>query len=436
MPENREKENTSGVVWNLFDKRLNSPARAKSDLPYTPVEESVKAKKIQEILSGNPLSDDRVLYVHLPFCSRNCSFCGYYKEINCDTVLIDRYITQMVGQLKMLSSYPWVRERPFQAVYFGGGSPSILTIKQLTLLIEAVKRFVPHAPDTEFTLELTVGDVSFDWVKEAAALGVNRMSIGVQSFNTELRQNLNRCSSGELARQAILKVSDAGITNLCIDLIYNLPKQTLSLWESDLKILSGLPVTGCSVYPLIPFPDSSMVLSGQFIPQSAEEDYQYFIMADDYLLSMENWTSFTPVQFGHQMLGQPKYISAQGRQADLLAIGPSAGGRISQYQYLSKYKLAACLSPGFNFLAGSSWSAVRQDYLPYRHLFSLSEGSGISAGDLLKTSVSLTDLMPDPYISWLIDTKNDMHRLSRTGRFWAGNVSQCITSAICNKLLL
>jgi oxygen-independent coproporphyrinogen-3 oxidase len=418
----------------IFDKRLTSPARAKLDLPFKPLQDSTKEFEIRELLSGSPLTDDRVLYVHLPFCIQNCSFCGYYKEINCHTGLIDQYISLIAGQLKMLSAYSWIRENPFKAIYFGGGSPSSLNIKQISFLLETVKRFVPHSPNTEFTMELTVNDVSTELVKQLVNLGINRMSIGVQSFNTPLRQKLGRYSTGELAQQAIMEVSNEGITNLCIDLIYNLPGQTLSLWESDLKIVSELPVTGCSVYPLIPFPNSSMVQSGHFIPQSAEEDYQYFKLADDYLLSLGNWTAFTPVQFGHLTLGQPHYITAQGRQLDLLAIGPSAGGRINQYQYLSRYNLATCLSKDFEFLLNSTWSSIHPDYLKLRHLFSLSEGSGISEQDLIKTGLAISDLLPDSYRSFMIDSHNDIHRLSQRGRFWAGNVSELITRIICKKL--
>lgn len=426
MPDNQKI-----TPFTVFINRVTSPARAKAELPFSPLPDSVKASEINELLSQSPLSNDRVLYIHLPFCTQNCSFCGYYKEIHGGIELIDKYILKITGQLELLNSYSWFRDKPFNAIYFGGGSPSSLNIKQITSLLEAVNRFVPQNPDTELTLELTVHEVSHALLKSLVQVGINRISIGVQSFNTELRQSLGRISARQKVIEAILAVHHAGITNLCIDLIYNLPGQTISSWEDDLHTLAELPVTGCSVYPLIPFPDSPLVRSGKFIPQPTDEAFRYFKIADDFLMSINGWIPFTPVQYGHQTLGEPKYIRAQGQQSDLLALGPSAGGRINQYQYLSKYPLEACFSAGFDFLINSSWSSVHRDYTKYRHLFSLSEGAGIIADDFLSISQNFADLILSLLDKKLVKSIDNKYVMTSIGRFWAGNISQLLTKEIC-----
>ncbi len=323
--------------------------------------------------------------------------------------MVDRYIAKIVTQLKSLKGYRWFSDRNFQAVYFGGGSPSSLNPVQLSSLISAVKRFVPLSSDTEITVEMTTADINSGLMKNLFEMGVNRISVGVQSFNTELRQNLGRLSTGEEVQAAINICYDVGITNLCIDLIYNLPGQTIGHWESDLQLLSALPITGCSVYPLIPFPNSSLVRSGRFQPQSPEEEFRYFKMADDHLKAMAGWQSFSPVQFGHGILGKPGYIMAQGQQSDLLALGPSAGGRINQYQYLSKYSLENCLSSDFDLVQNSSWSKISLNYLKFRQLYSLSEGQGLSEDALAEAGMTFNDLFPDNINSPLFEAVNSSY---------------------------
>lgn len=431
MPERKQSENELIASLKVFGSRISGPARAKAELPFIPLPESNKVFEITELLSQSPLTNDRVLYIHLPFCNQNCTFCGYYKEIHCGTGLIDKYIRKITGQLELLNSYPWFKEKPFHAIYFGGGSPASLSTSQLTFLMEAVHRFIPQNQNTELTVETTVNEVNQTLVNNLVQLGINRMSIGVQSFNTTLRQSVGRISDRQKVIESIQSVHSAGITNLCIDLIYNLPGQKIESWEDDLQILGELPVTGCSVYPLIPFPDSTLVRSGNFIQQTVEDAFKYFTMADDFLLSLNNWTAFTPVQYGHVTAGEPKYIKAQGQQSDLLALGPSAGGRINEYQYLSKYSLETCLSAGFNFLLNSSWSSVHKDYISFRHLFSLSEGAGILTNEFLNLGQNFLDLVKGLLDQNLIKHVDNKYVMTSIGRFWAGNISQLICHEIC-----
>jgi oxygen-independent coproporphyrinogen-3 oxidase len=434
MQTPKEPVRPSDDISLLFEKRITSPARAKSCLPFKPVDSHALAVELGNLLLSDPGTDERVLYIHLPFCRQNCSFCGYYKETGCDDDRIGSYVTQLVEQLKRLGSFNWVKYQPFSAIYFGGGSPSSLGFSQLSALLDAVRRFIPLAPDAEITMELTVHDSKPEYAEHLVQSGVNRVSLGVQSFNTQLRRSIGRISSEEEVRRAILYCGEAGLTNLCIDLIYNLPGQTMKGWEADLKMLDTLPVSGCSVYPLIPFPNARLVVSGGYPVVEAKTDFEFFRLADDYLSCRNNWTAYSPVQYGDRDTGKPIYILAQGKQADLLALGPSAGGRINRYQYLSKFPLDDCFAASFDFLMNSSWSAIDPEYLKYRRLFTLSEGPGISEMEPCASELMQNDDMQRYIASGLIEKTGGFYRLSRSGRYHAGNISERISRHILEKI--
>jgi len=418
----------------LFDTRITSPAHAKSKLPFIQLPETRKTSEIIEIFKSEPLTDNRVLYIHLPFCNQNCTFCGYYKEFNRDPSIKKRYVNQVIKQIETLGSLYWINARPFEAIYFGGGSPSSVDSALISSLMESIRKNIPLIRDAEITMEFTIRDARPERLNKMVDLGFNRISIGVQTFQSDIRKKLGRLSSGEEAIQAILDAQLAGLTNICIDLIYNLPNQSLESWKNDLETLARLPVSGCSVYPLIPFPNSELVTSGKFKPLGIREDYLYFKEADDFFTSRPGWIAFTPVQYGHKTRGKPTYIGAQGKLADMIALGPSSGGRINQFQYLSRFTLEDSLDYDFDFLRNSSWSIIDIKYLKYWFLYKLSEGPGISRNELMQANLTIHDIIPPRQFSELIQQSGNQYFLNSEGRFWAGNISRIITDAMNNIL--
>lgn len=184
------------------------------------------------------------IYVHLPFCKRKCNYCSFYiipfKEEWSSQYLKALSLEWKIKSKKIPSFAKLV------SVFLGGGTPSLLSVQ----LIHDILSLFDINDDTEITLEANPEDVSVDKFSALKNLGINRVSVGAQSFNNTLLQSLGRNHSLNTIFTAIHILSEVGINNISIDLIYELPFQTLSHWEQTLFYVSQLPITHISIYNL------------------------------------------------------------------------------------------------------------------------------------------------------------------------------------------
>lgn len=145
---------------------------------------------------------------------------------------------------------PQIADKQLVSIYFGGGTPSLLEVKDLQILIDKVKSIIPCSHDIEVTLEANPESVTLEKMREYRAAGVNRISIGVQSFDDHLLKKLGRTHHAKAAREAIEKTVAAGISNISVDLMYDIPGQTIDSWQETLKQVCTLPITHLSLYNL------------------------------------------------------------------------------------------------------------------------------------------------------------------------------------------
>lgn len=198
----------------------------------------------------DPLSSPEYvsLYFHIPFCTKKCHYCHFF-------VLPDKAIfhRQLIDSIKRdLDRWKLsLQGKKLVSLYFGGGTPSLLTPEELAELISAVSHYLPFDPNKiEITLEANPDNISKEKMKAFASIGVNRVSIGVQTLDDQLLAKLGRLHAAQQAIDAIKTVADAGIGNLSIDLMYDIPYQTVSSWENTLEKLDRLPFTHLSLYNL------------------------------------------------------------------------------------------------------------------------------------------------------------------------------------------
>ena len=188
---------------------------------------------------------DALAYLHIPFCANHCVFCGFYRNAwkeSYSSVYTDKIIEEMAAEAEIRQGNGKIR-----AVYFGGGTPTALLTDDLVRLIKACYRYLPLADDCEFTLE---GRMShFDIAKAQACIdaGVNRISIGVQTFDTAIRRRLGRKHSGEEAAAYLEKLGRLDAVTVA-DLIFGLPGQNDEIWRNDLRIAAALPLSGLDTY--------------------------------------------------------------------------------------------------------------------------------------------------------------------------------------------
>lgn len=186
------------------------------------------------------------IYVHIPFCARRCIYCGFFSTVR--EAEAARYINALCAELRQRKAY--LQGAPVTTVYFGGGTPSRLTPDQIGQVIECIGTEYGLENLQELTVECNPDDVTSDYLSALRALGVNRISMGVQTFNNDLLRFLGRRHSANQAIGAVQACHDAGIHNVSIDLMYGLPGQTPAIQQQDLETATSLNVQHISSYCL------------------------------------------------------------------------------------------------------------------------------------------------------------------------------------------
>ena len=188
------------------------------------------------------------LYFHIPFCQKRCHYCHFYTVPNREA-----FVSLWLEAIKKEWLY-WkdkIKDKTLISIYFGGGTPSLLSdhnIHSILSLIDQTFPFTTFKP--EITLEANPEDVTLVKMKKFAKVGINRVSIGVQTLNDQLLKKLGRLHNGAKALQAIEDTYLAGIKDISADLMFDLPEQTLSDWESTLQEIVQKPLTHISLYNL------------------------------------------------------------------------------------------------------------------------------------------------------------------------------------------
>lgn len=186
------------------------------------------------------------LYIHIPFCVHKCLYCDFpsYGGVQ---QYIPGYVQALCREIQAFSQ----KGLRADTVYIGGGTPSLLSVSQLSHILDALGQTFSLTNDAEITLEANPDSMDASYAADIAALGVNRVSLGVQSFDDRMLQFLGRVHTAADARRAVEDVWHGGIENISIDLMYGLPHQTQAMVQRDLAMLSSLPVCHASIYSLI-----------------------------------------------------------------------------------------------------------------------------------------------------------------------------------------
>jgi len=186
------------------------------------------------------------IYVHIPFCTSRCIYCDFYSTLRID--LAEHYVQALVQELKRRKAE--LGGASVRTLYIGGGTPSTLPIDLLLRLVDDMRQVVDLSGVTEFTIEANPNDVTSQWVASLTAIGVNRISLGVQSFDDELLRWMRRRHNARQAVDAVRLLQRAGLDNISIDLIYGIPHQSQRSWVTTIEQAIGLGVQHLSAYCL------------------------------------------------------------------------------------------------------------------------------------------------------------------------------------------
>lgn len=214
------------------------------------------------------------LYIHIPFCASKCSYCDFYSMPLKDEAIAMRYLDAALNEFRLRRDE---LTEPVNTIYIGGGTPSQLPAAALADFIDSLNAdpLVDIDNLEEFTIEANPEDITAEWAKIVAASGINRVSIGIQSFIDNELKAVNRRHDAQRAIDAIAALRNAGIAEISGDLIYGLPGQTIDTWETSIDKMLELKLPHISAYSLSYEPGtrlSAMLQAGKIEPAS-EEDF-------------------------------------------------------------------------------------------------------------------------------------------------------------------
>ncbi len=260
------------------------------------------------------------LYIHVPFCVKKCPYCDFYSIE--DHTLIQAYIEALLYEMFMVSDTSLL----FDTIYFGGGTPSVLTSENISRIIEVANRTFQFQNNTEITLEVNPGTVTPGRLKGYGQAGVNRLNIGVQSFDERNLQFLGRIHSANEAVLAVELADREGFANIGLDLIYGVPGQTKESWLSDLRMAINLKPEHLSCYMLTYEPGTQMerdMLAHRFEQLDEGLSGALFKKTIDFLDS-NGYFQYEVSNFARSVEGMSRHNRKYWSFVPYIGLGPSA----------------------------------------------------------------------------------------------------------------
>jgi putative oxygen-independent coproporphyrinogen III oxidase len=268
------------------------------------------------------------LYIHIPWCVRKCPYCDFNShepDTNKEKIIPEQdYVAQLLRDLEQ--DLPLVQGRELQSIFFGGGTPSLFSVQSIKVILDRVQEKIPFADDVEITLEANPGTAEAEKFQGFRAAGVNRLSIGVQSFQPQHLQALGRIHDGEQAVRAVAMAQDAGFERINIDLMHGLPAQTVEQALADLKQALDLGVSHLSWYQLTIEPNT--VFYRQPPPLPAEEALWNIQQAGLTLLQQNGFSQYEVSAFARAEQKCSHNLN-YWQFGDYLGIGAGAHGKIT-----------------------------------------------------------------------------------------------------------
>lgn len=389
------------------------------------------------VMRGTPKRGQmQCAYIHIPFCKTKCTYCGFFQNGTSQSIE-DNYIDGLIGELKLASECPRLKDGLIHAVFIGGGTPTSLSPANSERLLKAIKEYLPLANDYELTLEGRIHDLIPENLEVWMNNGVNRMSIGIQSFNTKVRQMVGRLDTKETVLERLAALKAYGQCSVVIDLIYGLPGQTMDVWEQDLADLVSSGVDGADLYQLNVFDGSDLnrdIASGK-VPPAATTSMQgdMFEFGRTYLearayrrLSAAHWSANNRERSLYNILAKAG--------VPMFPFGSGAGGNVDGYGMM----LHRALKPYEDMVSRGEkpfMALMKQsDLQPFVNQVVSQLEQGYLDINTLVAMDSRLDELNWLYKLWekrgLVSYNGLLYKLTSAGEFWTVNITQSTLEAM------
>ncbi len=296
---------------------------------------------VQHALAQPPRDVPLGLYLHIPFCRKRCKFCYFKVFTDVNAAEIERYVSALSREIELVSHQPVMGGRPFRFVYFGGGTPSYLSVRQLTSLVDRLRENISWDQAEEVTFECEPGTLQEPKVKTLKKLGVTRLSLGVENFTDEILNENGRAHLSKEIYRAWQWIQDADFPNVNIDLISGMVGETWDNWKLNIQKTIELSPESVTIYQMeLPFNTvySKDILGNKIATPVADwpTKREWVNYAFDELMA-----AGYHVSSGYTLVKNPSQVNFSYRDnlwqgSDLLATGIASFGHVSGIHYQNK----------------------------------------------------------------------------------------------------
>jgi coproporphyrinogen III oxidase-like Fe-S oxidoreductase len=293
---------------------------------------------VRAAMNAPPVNVPLGLYLHIPFCRKRCKFCYFKVFTEKNSAEVERYLAALSREIELVSKLPVMGGRPFRFVYFGGGTPSFLSSRQLERLVERLRANVSWDAAEEVTFECEPGTLSEAKVHTLREIGVTRLSLGVEHFDDEILKNNGRAHESPEIYKAWPWIKAAGFYNTNIDLISGMVGETWNKWKETVRRAIDLDADSVTIYQMeLPFNTvySKDILGG--VIETPVADWATKRAWVDYAFDELGAAGYS-VSSAYTMVKDPKRVNFSYRDnlwqgSDLLATGIASFGQISGVHY-------------------------------------------------------------------------------------------------------
>ncbi len=260
------------------------------------------------------------LYIHIPFCKSKCPYCNFYSVTS--LTRIDEFLNALSGEMEM---YREAFTR-FDTIYIGGGTPSLLTVEHFDSILSQIRNAFNLCPNPEITVEINPADTTREYLESLRHLGVNRLNIGVQSFDDRVLAFLKRRHSVHQSLDTMEPARKAGFENIGIDLIYGVPGQDMASWLDTVSQALSFEATHISCYQLTIEAGTPLGLRherGEFALPDEDMQHAFFIKTSE-ILEKAGYVHYEVSNFAKDMSLASKHNQKYWNHTPYLGLGPAA----------------------------------------------------------------------------------------------------------------
>ena len=379
-------------------------------------------------------------YVHIPFCKTKCLYCGFFQNAAQQSAE-DDYVEALIEEIASAADAPRLKGGLIHAVFIGGGTPTSLSAENAARVLGTLRRVLPLANDYELTLEGRIHDLVPEKIEAWLANGVNRISLGVQSFDTKVRQSQGRIETREEVLERLKLLKSYEQCSVVLDLIYGLPGQSMEVWQQDLDDLIASGIDGADFYQLNVFEGSDLnkrIAEGKLDPAATtKEQAKMYAFAHDYM-KKRGWRQLSMCHWASSNRERSLYNALAKKGVPMFPFGSSAGGFLGGYAVM----LHRVLQPYAMLVASNQkpiMGLVKQSEIqPFSNCavnmleYGLMDLSRLEAMDERLTGLRWL------YELWekrgLVAFNGVQYELTIAGKFWEVNIAQ--TTVECIQYLL